>query len=190
METISQEQAILLKELAKAGSEYASAALSQLLNKKVFLENTCVEWKPFSSQFVLDEPEKRKTILNFRFTRGAKGTIFIIFSDEDAKKVTSHVLVGNESDEFEASALKEIGNILAGAYLNAIGKITGKIFIPSAPGLFHHKWNTAIKSLLDDASIEHKKVLVMRSEFMIDGSARCQFCLIADVELLEILLNR
>jgi chemotaxis protein CheC len=189
METISQEQAALLKEIADTGSDYASVALSQLLKKKIYIESTYVEWKPFSSQFVLEEPEKRKTILNFRFTRGAKGTIFIIFTDGDAKKVTNHVVNQNESEEFEISALKEIGNILAGAYLNAVSRMTGKIFVPSAPAIFHHKWNSATKSLLDDASLEHKKVLVMHSEFMIDGSVRCQFCLIADVELLETFLG-
>ncbi|HSE42491.1 MAG TPA: chemotaxis protein CheC [Acidobacteriota bacterium] len=189
METITQEQAAVIQQIADAGSEYASAALSQLLNKTVFLENTSIEWKPFSSQFVSDEPEKRKTILHFRFTRGGKGNIFILFTDDDAKTVIHHVMAQKQSEEFESSALKEVGNILAGAYLTAVSKITGKVFVPSIPGFFHHKWNSAIKSLLEDASLEHKKVLIMRSEFIIDNNARCQFCLIAEVELLETFLN-
>jgi chemotaxis protein CheC len=189
MDTITQEQVTLLKEIADAGSEHTSVALSQLLHKKVFLENTSVEWKPFSNQVVFEDPEKRKTILHFRFTRGGKGNIFIIFTDDDAKKVTKYLLTGDGSDEFESSALKEVGNILAGAYLNAVGRITGKVFVPSIPGIFHHKWNSALRSLLDDASLEHKKVLIMRSEFVIDSGTRCQFCLIADVELLESFLS-
>jgi chemotaxis protein CheC len=189
VETITQEQAAAIRQIADAGSGYASAALSQLINKSIFLENTCIEWKPFSSQFVLDDPEKRKTILHFRFTRGGKGNIFILFTDDDAKTIIHYVHAKNQSEEFESSALKEVGNILAGAYLTAVSKITGKVFVPSIPGIFHHKWNSAVKSLLEDSSLEHKKVLIMRSEFIIENTARCQFCLIADVDLLETFLH-
>jgi chemotaxis protein CheC len=67
--------------------------------------------------------------------------------------------------ELEVSALKEVGNILASAYLNALGELFSKTFIPSVPMLTLDMAGEVVDYLLDEAGEGEKVAIMIDTEF-------------------------
>jgi chemotaxis protein CheC len=75
-------------------------------------------------------------------TGDIKGNILFVLDINSAHTLVN-ILVGKqdavekigEFDDIEVSALKEIGNILAGSYLSALSMLTSKNIMPSVPDL-------------------------------------------------------
>jgi chemotaxis protein CheC len=130
-----------IKEVGNIGAGHAATALSQLIEKKIFIKVPQVLF------LTLDE------IINL--VGGAQsliaGVTMHVLGDVSAKIVlilprTSAVqlatmLTKQQADErqiltaLEHSAIKEVGNILAGAYLNALTEFLGLMLLQSVPQL-------------------------------------------------------
>ena len=50
-------------------------------------------------------------------------------------KLMGMEIAGDEFSEMEFSALKEVGNIITGAYLNSLSSLTNLVIYPSVPAL-------------------------------------------------------
>ncbi len=138
---LDETQMDAIKEVGNIGAGHAATALSQLIEKKIFIKVPQVLF------LTLDE------IINL--VGGAQsliaGVTMHVLGDVSAKIVlilprTSAVqlatmLTKQQADErqiltaLEHSAIKEVGNILAGAYLNALTEFLGLMLLQSVPQL-------------------------------------------------------
>jgi chemotaxis protein CheC len=67
------------------------------------------------------------------------------------------------------SALRETGSIISGAYLNALGELTGLFFQPSVPGFAMDMAGAILEHVLVDVAEFEDHVLVLETDFQISG---------------------
>jgi chemotaxis protein CheC len=192
---LSEKQLDLLKEVSNIGSGHAATALSQLLHRKIMLEVPRVQILPIADvPDVVGGPEQLVAGLFFRIYGQAKGNILIIFPRESALTLI-HDLLKKKSDahpvflEMEASALKEVGNILAGAYLNAISQLMQMVLIPSVPGLAFDMAGAVLDSVLIELGQDGETALLVETEFISDSKITGHFFLLPDPESMRLLLE-
>ena len=72
--------------------------------------------------------------------------------------------------ELEQSAIKEAGNILCAAYMNALSDFMGLMLLPSVPGLVIDLCAAVLTTVSSDFAAESRLRLHHRDEFVMDES--------------------
>ncbi len=94
--------------------------------------------------------------------------------------------------ELETSAIKETGNILSGAYMNALSDFLGMLLLPSPPTLVVDMSVAVLTSAFGEFSADPDAILCVESEFVVrdnDQSLRGFFLLLPDPASLQVLLR-
>jgi len=128
---ISERQKDLLKEIGNIGAGNAATAISYMINKKVEISVPNVEIVPISDViFVAKNPEEIVVGVKMPVTGEIEGSVLLIMGTTVLKKILE-ILTGLapdnllDLDEFSASALQEIGNIMCGTYVSALADFLG-----------------------------------------------------------------
>lgn len=128
-----------LQELSNIGLGNAATALADLLNKKVEIavpEACFVDLEGIMAKF--DDLGELAACINLEVQGDVRGTIVFVFTQKCILKLID-MLMGQEIgttmelDFMGESAAMEIGNILSGSFMNAIGSMTGLLLNASVP---------------------------------------------------------
>lgn len=138
---LNTDQIDVLKEIGNIGAGNAATALASMLNKKVDMsvpKAKILEFKDVSE--TLGGAEILVVGILFKVSGDLTGNIMFILRYEAAVVLVTMLMgkpvnLENGFDEIELSALKEIGNILAGSYLSAMAGLTHLKIVPSVPDL-------------------------------------------------------
>lgn len=127
-----------LKEISSMGMSHAATALAQMIGQTAPLGRpqatiTAISQVPHR----LGGRGKRLVSITLQILGEARGCILLLFSEEDARRLLDRLL-GRQTkrlvmNEQASSALMEVGNILASAFLSALGARLGTTLIPSLP---------------------------------------------------------
>ncbi len=186
-----------LKEIGNIGSGSAANALSQMLGKPVMMRVPDV--KVLNYQNVISEmggPEKVITGILVHLDGDIQGMIMFLLEDSFAKVVLSTFLGKDnvrvvELDETDFSAIKEMGNIMAGSYLQAIGQLTGLTIDMSVPSMTVDMMGAIMSVPIVMYSEIGDKVLFINDGFVIDGvDIKSNIILIPDMKSLYILMKK
>ena len=185
-----------LKEFGSIGSGNAATVLSQLLCRRVEMTVPEIEIVRVEEVAkVMGDDEKLVAGLYFRIYGNATGSILFTFPREDALSLVNLLLPENKEERttftpLGESALKEAGNIIAGAYITALSGLLGKTLILSVPQLAIDMLGSIIDFIQIEISAVADYVLVMQIEFKEErGSVRGHFFILPNQELLNIMLN-
>lgn len=195
MKELTNTQIDMLAEISNIGAGHAATALSQLLNRKILLHVPSVKVIPIAQvPDVVGGPETLVVGLFFRIFGQAKGNILILFPKESALALIADLLNREPSgagvlQEMETSALKEVGNILAASYLNAISQMLKMVLIPSVPGLAYDMAGAVLDYILIELSQEGETALLIETEFVSESRIKGHFFLLPDPESLRLILN-
>lgn len=186
-----------LREIGNIGSGSAASALSQMLNKPI--EMHVPDVRVLDYQTVIDEmggPEKVITGILVTLSVDIEGMIMFLLEDTFAKVVLSTFL-GKENvdvvalDECDVSAIKEMGNIMAGSYLGALGTMTGMTIDMSTPSMTVDMMGAIMNAPMIEFSEVGDKVLFINDGFIIDKvDIKSNIILIPTVESLDILMKK
>ncbi|MBD5157240.1 MAG: chemotaxis protein CheC [Butyrivibrio sp.] len=131
----------VLKEIGNIGAGNATTALSQMMNIKIDMSVPNVALIPITEIAGMIGSEETIVVGILLGMEGdVMGMMMFLFTEKSAHTIVS-TLLGMEPDmtaeigEMEFSALSEIGNIIAGAYLSALSTLTGLTVLPSVPAL-------------------------------------------------------
>jgi chemotaxis protein CheC len=121
--------------------------------------------------------------------------IIFIFSQRDALVLAS--LITNKQitetsviTDLERSALKEVGVILANAYLGALGSFVGLGLVPTVPELVMDMAGAIVDYILIELSCKSQFALLVESEFHEPAaSVTGHFFLIPNPEGLELIIK-
>jgi chemotaxis protein CheC len=93
--------------------------------------------------------------------------------------------------ELEQSAIKEAGNILSAAYMNALADFMGLMLLPSVPSLVIDLCGAVLTTAYTNFGHERDFVFCIQTEFLMEGEevVQGQFLLLPDIESLEIILQ-
>ncbi len=177
-----------LKEIGNIGSGSAANALSQMLGKTVTMRVPDVSVLDY--QHVIEQmggPEKVITGILVHLNGDIQGMIMFLLEDSFAQVVLSTFL-GKEN---VFSAIKEMGNIMAGSYLQAIGTLTGLTIDMSVPAMTVDMMGAIMSVPIVEYSEIGDKVLFINDGFVIDGvNIKSNIILIPDMKSLYILMKK
>jgi chemotaxis protein CheC len=168
---LGPEQLDALRKMSMVGMDRAAVALSQLMKRDISFKVPRV-----LTMDVARLPEflggRRQMVMGvcLKILGDARGNIIMIFTRDDAARMLE-MLLSRESargallTELEVSALKEVGNILASAYLNALGELFRKTFIPSVPMLTLDLAGEVVDYLLAEAGEGENVAIMIETEF-------------------------
>lgn len=199
IDDLDNMQLDVLREIGNIGAGNAATALAKMLNKKVDMDvpkAKILEFKDVSD--ILGGAEMLVVGILLKVTGDLTGNIMFILSLEAAHSLVD-LLMGNtaansdeaqEFSEIELSALREIGNILAGSYLSAMSTLTNLNIMPSVPDMAIDMAGAIVSVPAIEFGKIGDTVLYIETEFL-EGETRVvgDFFLVPDVESYEILLK-
>jgi chemotaxis protein CheC len=187
-----------LKEIGNICSGNAATVLSQLLNKKISIDVPRILLLPVEEvPAAVGGTDNLVAGLVLRVFGDIPNTILFIFSQRDAVTLSSF-MTGKKPPEgpgavigdLERSALKEIGLILANAYLSTLGNFVGLSMVPAVPELIVDMAGAIVDYLLIELSCKSEFALLIESEFMEPkASVTGHFFIIPDPAGLEVILK-
>ncbi|MDH4043614.1 MAG: chemotaxis protein CheC [Gemmatimonadota bacterium] len=130
-----------LKEVANIGAGHAATALSQLTNRRIMINVPQIEITRLEDvPQTFGDPEAVVAAVLMHVLGDLTGRTLLLLPEENAWLLCDLLLrrsAGTTATigQLEESSLKEAGNILSGAYLNALSDFMGMMLLPSVPSL-------------------------------------------------------
>ena len=184
---LSPLQLDALREIGNVGAGNAATALSQILNKRIDMTVPKISILPLGEvPEVVGGPDAMVAGVYLRVYGPAPSSILFLLPRDSAFYLVD-MLMGREHgstvemDAMDESAFMEIGNILAGAYLNALSYFTKLTLLPSIPALAMDMAGAILSVILIQLGQMGDHALVIETEFSDDNDGvKGHFFLIPD----------
>lgn len=188
LEQVTENYYDVLKELGNIGAGNAMTALSQMLQCKVDMKVPQVRLLDFSAVGDMMGGEEQIMVGVFLGVEGdITGSMMFMVEEESARhliqKITMGMLPsGTEFEEMGLSAMKEVGNIITGAYLNSLSTLTNLKIFPTPPALTVDMAGAILSVPAIQFGIFGDKILLIQSQFYDEVELDGYFILIPDLE--------
>lgn len=193
MKQLNEHELDFLRELSNIGVGHAATALSQLIGRQVGMRVPNVSVVDLSSvPELMGGSERLVSGIYLQVLGDARGGILLIFPDESSKALVNTLLKSEEEplSEMWKSTLKEVGNILASAYLSTLGNMLNITLIPSIPSLAHDMIGAVVDRVLISLGEIGDTAFVFETEFYdIEDHIRGHFFLLPDPESLDVIIE-
>jgi chemotaxis protein CheC len=187
-----------LREVASIGAAHAATALSQLIDNRVMITVPEVNILPVTQiPRLAARQEELMAGLYMRVVGQGQGAILISFPRSSALHVVNlmfgHLQCNRDIlAELEDSALREAGNILAGAFVNSISNFLHLTLLVSVPRLAFDMGGALLESLLVESEVERDYAFVMSITFQTGEATNVsgRLLLLADDDTMKLLIAR
>ncbi len=184
---VTAEYYDVLKELGNIGAGNATTALAQMLQCKVDMHVPQVRLLNFSEVGEVMGGEEQIVAGIYLAVEGdITGSMMFILEQNAGKALVSKLMGTPMSDgefnEIEISAMKEIGNIITGAYLNSLSQLTNLKMLPSVPDLNIDMLNAILSVPAIEFGIMGDQILLIQTRFTDDVDLNGYFILLPDLE--------
>ena len=131
----------VLRELGNIGAGNATTAIASMLSIRVNMNVPKVELLEVSKLGASICPEDESIVgILMEIKMDIEGSMMFLMRLDSAQYLVNKLMMRDseykaEFDEMDLSALKEIGNIIAGSYLSALSAMTNLVISPSIPYL-------------------------------------------------------
>lgn len=181
-----------LREIGNIGAGNAASALSSMIDSKVDMKVPRVElldFKEIGEAMGGEETVMAGMLLGIE--GDLTGSIMFLLEEKSAHilvgKFMSHmgmpVGTGNEGEfnEMEQSVLKEISNIMTGAYLNSLASFTNMTILPTVPALAVDMAEAILSVPAIQFGMVGDKMLLIQTAFTGDEALNGFFILVPDM---------
>jgi len=130
-----------LREVENIGAGHAATALSQMTNRRIMISVPKITVSRLEDVAgILGKPDEVVAGVLLHMLGDLTGRTLLVFPETAARRLCDLLLARpiGKTTEFgmlEQSSLKEAGNILCGAYMNALSSFMGMMLLPSVPSL-------------------------------------------------------
>lgn len=201
MDEFTSQYYDVLKELGNIGAGNATTALAQMIGCKVDMSVPQVQLLEFNAlgEAVGGEEEIMAGIY-LQVEGDIEGNMMFIQKKASAAHLvnklmggmlgsTEEEIVNREFGEMECSAIKEVGNIITGAYLNALSSLTNLKIFPSVPQLAIDMAGALLSVPAVEFGVFADKILLVQTKFSDDVDLDGYFILIPDMESYQKILT-
>lgn len=194
----TKEQLDYLNEMFNIAAGNAVTAFSQFLNTNIEMKESQVFWLPNQEPAlqVFAGLAEEATGARMNMVGDVIGGISFIVRTEDRNdlvKIAGRALMGrefSENKELSLSVVAEIGNILAGSYLNAIFNFCGLRIYHTVPYVEINSIQALIDGLLQRVKDNSRLLVMVHSKFVIQGAQIATYFILASPErYIEIFIN-
>lgn len=187
-----------LREVANIGAAHAATALSQMTEQTIMLAVPTINITALEEiQPSVAAPEEPVAAVLMNMLGDLTGKTLLVFPKSTAIRLAELLLRrphsgGGELTELEQSAIKEAGNILSGAYMNALSDFMGLMLLPSPPSLAIDMSRAVLTTAYLQFGTDRDLVFCVETEFyMQDVNERLRgfFLLLPDMPSLRAILR-
>lgn len=139
LEKINEMYVDVLREIGNIGAGNATTAIASMLSIRVNMNVPKVELME-APKLVSAICEEDELVVGIFLEIGTdiEGSMMFLLKLDSARYLVNKLMMRDtdcesDFDEMELSALKEIGNIIAGSYLSALSTMTNLVITPSIP---------------------------------------------------------
>lgn len=195
--TLTDTQIDAFKEVGNIGAGHAATALSQLIKKKIMITVPEVKVIKISEvEGLIGDSNSLVAGIIMNVLGDVTAKILLLLTRESALSLVDMLLQKPKGttkvlSEVGNSAIKETGNILSGAYMNALNEFLGVMLLPSVPNLVFDITSAILASLAEGFESMSSHILCVETQFgepnekVING----YMLLIPDVASVKVLLN-
>jgi len=184
-----------LMEINKMAAGKASEAMSKLIGNDVGVDVTSAAIRKVGDLSPVLASEEMVVGVYMLVTGDVKGASLLIFPQESAFKL-SDVLVGREPGTtrsltaLDISALKEVGNIVAGNYFAVLSNLLQVKIVEHIPNFSSDMFGAIVEQIITDFARESEQALVVEIEFVFKPlTLKGYFLLLFRLEELKALLG-
>lgn len=187
-----------LRETANIGAGHAATALSQMTGSTIMIKVPAISVAGLSELPAQFSPEEEPVAAVMMHMMGdLTGRTLLVFPKPTVMRLAELMLrrpIGSSVafSEMETSAIKEAGNILSGAYMNALSDFLGMLLLPSPPSLVIDMSSAVITSAFGEFAPDPDAILCVESEFLLTElkqTLRGFFLLLPDPASLQVMLR-
>ena len=184
---MSQEYFDILKELGNIGAGNATTALAEMLQCKVDMSVPKVGLLEFKEVGMAMGGEEQIMAGIYLGVEGdITGSIMFLLEKNSARFLVSKLmgmeLEGDDFSEMEFSAMKEVGNIITGAYLNSLSSLTNLKIFPTIPDIAVDMAGAIMSVPAIQFGTVGDRMLLIQTQFFDDVAIDGYFILIPDME--------
>lgn len=185
-----------LKEVVNMGASRAGDVLSKMVGRKVVLTVPEADIEDIKKSIGYFKPNDNiVTAVKANISGDAGGILLFIFPEKSAHIVAR--LVTHENNEttklsdIAKSALREVGNILAGAYLTALANFLKLSILHNVSKVTVGKLDKILSDIIKEIGQSSDITLIFRVSLIIDGeSTETELYLLADPKFTNRILER
>lgn len=186
-----------LREVANIGAGHAATALSQMIGETIMISVPTINVSRLEEiPPQVAAPDEPVAAVLMHMLGDLTGRTLLVFPRRTARRIASLLLrrpaSNDEFSEMEQSAIKEAGNILSSAYMNALSDFMGMMLIPSPPSLAVDMSSAVLTTAYLQFGSDKDYVFCVESEFLMDNldeKLRGFFLLLPDTASLHAILK-
>ena len=191
---LKESQLDAMREVANIGAGHAATALSQMTNRTIMITVPRVKIKPLEdASDMLGPPDQVVASVLMHMMGDLTGRAMLLFPEPAALILCDYLFRRERGTttafgEMEQSSLKEAGNILASAYLNALSDFMGMMLVPSVPSLVIDLSGAILTSAHLNFGHDREYALCVETSFRSEGSTESMaghFLLLPDMASLQ-----
>jgi chemotaxis protein CheC len=191
---LKESQLDAMREVANIGAGHAATALSQMTNRTIMINVPRVKIKPLEDAGdMLGPPDQVVASVLMHMMGDLTGRAMLLFPEPAALVLCDYLFRRERGTttafgEMEQSSLKEAGNILASAYLNALSDFMGMMLVPSVPSLVIDLSGAILTSAHLNFGHDREYALCVETSFRGEGSSESMaghFLLLPDLASLQ-----
>ncbi|OQA06376.1 MAG: CheY-P phosphatase CheC [Firmicutes bacterium ADurb.Bin373] len=191
-DTISYIHMDALQEISNIGLGNAATALADLLNKRVEIDVPKARFLDFEQVYALTGGiEEVVSCANLSLEGDIPGAVMFVFSEQSTFNLIDMLMgyeLGTTSglDDLGISAIAEIGNVLTGSFINAIGDMTGLNMITTVPMFAFDMLGAVLSASFAASGAWSDKILVIETLFLQNyGQIKGHFFLLPETGALD-----
>ncbi len=197
LRTLTDLERDALREVANIGAGHAATALSQMTGRKIMISVPEVSIRPLEEVAELVGPPETVIAGVLMHVMGdLTGRTLVVLGEDSARALCTLLLrrpsPGPGFDAMQQSTIKETGNILCSAYLNALSDFLGMMLLPSVPALVIDLAGAVLTTAYLNFGHDRDTVFCVETAFRIEGSAEAmtgQFLLMPDPPSLDAIFD-
>jgi chemotaxis protein CheC len=187
-----------LREVANIGAGHAATALSQMTGSTIMITVPTINIARLEDvPPQISGPEEPVAAVLMHMLGDLTGRTLLVFPRPTAVRVSELMLrrpkhSAKELGDLEQSAIKEAGNILSGAYMNALSDFMGLMLLPSPPSLAIDMSSAVLTTAYLQFGTDRDYVFCVESQFYmkeLDEHLRGFFLLLPDFASLQAILK-
>jgi len=187
-----------LKEVANIGAGHAATALSQLTSRTIMINVPEVNVRPLEEvPELLGSADEVIAAVLMHMMGDLTGRTLVLFPEASAKSLCDILFrrprgTTTEFTPMEQSGLKEAGNILASAYMNALSDFMGMMLVPSVPSLVIDLSAAILTTAYLNFGHDRDYVFCVETAFRVEGATeplRGHFLLLPDMPSLRAIFD-
>jgi chemotaxis protein CheC len=199
IENLNSMQLDVLREIGNIGAGNAATALACLLADKVDMTVPVLEIVGMDEATAsLGGPENPVVGILLAMSGDVSGIIMFVLQQKFIQMVFETLLnkkcvsCGDikKLDEMDTSLLKELGNILAGAYLNAMSQLTGLRIDVSPPDISADMAGAIMSLPAAMFGLVGDKALLIREDFIKGDHITSHIIMVPELNSLNLILKR